>query len=109
VGKNVAGKILVYPESKGSTCAGMVIKTLANVKCQPKAIVTVKQPDYTSIQGIIDLPPKNRSSLNVRRRVRMGDFFLKDKVSEIYVIGDYVEPRKVLNAIWEGYRFARLI
>ena len=34
---------------------------------------------------------------------------LKDKVPEIYVIGDCVEPRKVLNAIWEGFRFARLI
>jgi len=34
---------------------------------------------------------------------------LKDKVPEIYAIGDCVEPRKVLNAIWEGYRFARLI
>ncbi len=34
---------------------------------------------------------------------------LKDKVSEIYVIGDCVEPRKVINAIWEGFRFARLI
>lgn len=34
---------------------------------------------------------------------------LKDKVPEVYAIGDCVEPRKVLNAIWEGYRFARLI
>jgi len=34
---------------------------------------------------------------------------LKDKVPEIYVIGDCVEPRKVINAIWEGFRFARLI
>ena len=34
---------------------------------------------------------------------------LKDKVPEIYVIGDCVEPRKVINAIWEGFRLARLI
>jgi len=34
---------------------------------------------------------------------------LKDKVPEIYVIGDCVEPRKVMDAIWEGFRFARLV
>jgi len=34
---------------------------------------------------------------------------LKDTVPEIRVIGDCVEPRKVINAIWEGFRFARLI
>jgi len=34
---------------------------------------------------------------------------LKDKVPEVYAIGDCVEPRKVLNAVWEGYRVARLI
>ena len=64
-GMSVAGKILIYPESKGSTCAGMVLKTLANVDCQPKVIVTVKQLNHTTIQGIIDLPPKNRSSGSV--------------------------------------------
>ena len=34
---------------------------------------------------------------------------LRDKVPELYVIGDCVEPRKVINAIWEGFRTARLI
>ena len=34
---------------------------------------------------------------------------LKGKVPETYVIGDCVEPRRVINAIWEGFRFARLI
>ncbi len=34
---------------------------------------------------------------------------LKDKVPEVYAIGDCVEPRKVINAIWEGFRLARLI
>ncbi len=34
---------------------------------------------------------------------------LKDKVPEAYAIGDCVEPRKVINAIWEGFRTARLI
>ena len=34
---------------------------------------------------------------------------LRDKVPELYVIGDCVEPRKVINAIWEGFRTARLV
>jgi len=34
---------------------------------------------------------------------------LKDKIHEVYAIGDCVEPRKVINAIWEGFRTARLV
>jgi len=34
---------------------------------------------------------------------------LKDKLPEVYTIGDCVEPRKVINAIWEGFRIGRLI
>jgi 2-enoate reductase len=34
---------------------------------------------------------------------------LNDKVSEIYAIGDCVEPRRLINAVWEGFRTARLI
>jgi len=34
---------------------------------------------------------------------------IKDKVPEIYAIGDCVEPRKVMNAIWEGFQAGRLI
>ena len=34
---------------------------------------------------------------------------LKNKVPEVYAIGDCVEPRKVLHAVWEGYRVARLL
>ena len=34
---------------------------------------------------------------------------LQDKVPEVYAVGDCVEPRKVINAIWEGFRTARLI
>ena len=34
---------------------------------------------------------------------------LEDMVPELYTIGDCAKPRKILNAIWEGYRTARLI
>ena len=34
---------------------------------------------------------------------------LRDGVREVYPIGDCVAPRNVMNAIWEGYRIARII
>jgi thioredoxin reductase len=34
---------------------------------------------------------------------------LKDIVQEVYNIGDCIEPRRVMEAIWEGYRKARLV
>jgi 2-enoate reductase len=34
---------------------------------------------------------------------------LRGMIPEVYAIGDYVKPRRVLNAIWEAYRTARLI
>jgi 2-enoate reductase len=34
---------------------------------------------------------------------------LKDKVPEVYAIGDCIEARKVIDAIWEGFRIARLV
>jgi 2-enoate reductase len=34
---------------------------------------------------------------------------LTDRVPEVYAIGDCVEPRRVINAIWEGFHTARQI
>jgi 2-enoate reductase len=34
---------------------------------------------------------------------------VRDKLPEAYAIGDCVESRMVLDAMWEGYRIARLI
>ena len=34
---------------------------------------------------------------------------LQGKVPELYAIGDCVEPRRIINAVWEAYRIARLI
>ena len=75
-GMSVAGKILVYPESKGSSFAGLVLKSLAHFKCQPKAIVMVKQPDHTTIQGVImaDIPTVCLPEKNPLELIRTGDF-----------------------------------
>jgi len=34
---------------------------------------------------------------------------LKNYIPEVYSIGDCVEPHKIINAIWEGFRTARLV
>ena len=34
---------------------------------------------------------------------------LKATVRQLYAIGDCVKPRRVLDAIWEGFRIARLV
>ena len=44
----------------------------------------------------------------------IGQLLVDDKFHiagslNVYAIGDCVEPRKVINAIWEGFRIARLI
>ena len=75
-GMSVAGKILIYPEAKGSTFAGIVLKTLAYLKHQPKAIVMVKQPDHTTIQGVIvaNIPTVCLPDKNPLELIETGDF-----------------------------------
>ena len=35
---------------------------------------------------------------------------LRDRLpEEVYRVGDCVRPRRVMEAVWEGYRVARLI
>lgn len=34
---------------------------------------------------------------------------IKSHIPEVYMIGDCVAPRRVINAIWEGFRLARLV
>jgi len=74
-GRSVAGKILVYPESKGSTFAGIVLRTLVHFKCEPKAIVMMKKPDHTTIQGIImsNIPAVCLPEQNLLEIIKTGD------------------------------------
>jgi predicted aconitase with swiveling domain len=52
-GENLAGKVLVYNESKGSSGGCVVLMTLANKGIAPAAIVTVKPADYNLTEGAI--------------------------------------------------------
>ena len=34
---------------------------------------------------------------------------VRDRLPEVYAIGDCVEPRKIIDAIWEGFHKTRVI
>ena len=52
-GKNLAGKVLIYKETKGSSGGCVVLMTLAKKGIAPAAIVTVKPADYNLTEGAI--------------------------------------------------------
>ncbi len=49
-----------------------------------------------------------RSSVGLKPEAALSEE-LRDRVPELYTVGDCVEPRRLINAVWEAYRTARLI
>ncbi|MFC1945148.1 aconitase X swivel domain-containing protein [Chloroflexota bacterium] len=74
-GMCIAGKILIYPESKGSAGIGLMLKTLAYLKLQPSAIIVNKMPDHATIQGIIlaNIPTVYEPEHDVLDIINTGD------------------------------------
>ena len=52
-GVNVAGKILIYKETKGSSGGCVVLMTLHKKGIAPAAIITIKPADYNLTEGAI--------------------------------------------------------
>lgn len=52
-GNNISGKILIYPESKGSSGGCIVLMSLAKVGRQPLGIVLKKAADPNIVEGAI--------------------------------------------------------
>lgn len=52
-GKTIAGKIMIYPETKGSSGGCVVLNVLARQGKQPAAIVNLKMADYNLVEGAI--------------------------------------------------------
>jgi predicted aconitase with swiveling domain len=52
-GESIAGKILVYPEAKGSSGGCVVLMSLAKVGRAPAAIVLMKPADFNIVEGAI--------------------------------------------------------
>jgi uncharacterized protein len=52
-GISIAGKILVFEESKGSSGGAVVLMTLANMGKAPAALISVKPADFNLTEGAI--------------------------------------------------------
>ena len=52
-GTSIAGKVLVFPETKGSSGGFAVLTTLAANNRKPKALVYEKMADYNLVEGAI--------------------------------------------------------
>jgi predicted aconitase with swiveling domain len=52
-GVPIAGKILIYPETKGSSGGCVVLNVMARQGKQPAAIVNIKMADYNLVEGAI--------------------------------------------------------
>ena len=52
-GRKIAGKIMIYPETKGSSGGCVVLISLAKLGLQPAAIVNIKMADYNLVEGAI--------------------------------------------------------
>ena len=52
-GKKIAGKIMIYPETKGSSGGCVVLISLYKQGMGPAAIINVKMADYNLVEGAI--------------------------------------------------------
>lgn len=52
-GKSIAGKILVFKESKGSSGGALVLQTLKNIGKAPLGLVCTSDPDFNLVEGAI--------------------------------------------------------
>lgn len=52
-GRSIAGKVMIYPETKGSSGGCIVLMTLAKQGRQPAAIVLSKPADPNIVEGAI--------------------------------------------------------
>jgi len=52
-GKSIAGKVMIYPETKGSSGGCVVLTTLARQGRQPAAIILEKPADTNMVEGAI--------------------------------------------------------
>ncbi len=78
--QNMKGKILIYPEGRGSTVGAAIILELARMGCAPKAILFNASEIITVTGGVLakkfydlDLPMLDRFDCDITQAVRTGD------------------------------------
>ena len=79
-GRKIAGKILIYPETKGSSGGCVVLISLAKRGLQPAAIVNIKMADYNLVEGAIlaEIPLACLPERDPTDTIRTGDLVSLD-------------------------------
>lgn len=79
-GQNIKGKIMVYPEGRGSTVGAAVVLELVRTGCAPAAIINRKIETITAAGGLMarkfygkDLPMVDRLSEDPIQVIKTGD------------------------------------
>jgi len=74
-GENIAGKILIYPEAKGSSGGCLVLRSLASHNKKPSAIINIKSIDYNLVEGAIlaDIALLTKPDKDLMKIVKSGD------------------------------------
>jgi len=73
-GKNIAGKILVFPSEKGSTGGSYMIYDMAKRGTAPKAFINVRAGSIVAVGAIMgNIPMLDRLERNPIEAIRTGD------------------------------------
>lgn len=74
-GKSVAGKVLIYPEAKGSSGGCFVLRSLSSHCKTPAAIVNIANVDYNLVEGAIlgNIPLLSKPDKDIMKLVKTGD------------------------------------
>ena len=79
-GQSIKGKVLVYPEGRGSTVGAAVILELVRTGCAPAAIINTKIETITAAGGLMakkfygkDMPMVDRLSEDPIKAIKTGD------------------------------------
>jgi len=74
-GKNVSGKILIFPVGKGSTAGSFQVYELAYCKNAPNAIINLRADPVVAIGAIIsNIPMVDQLDKNPLEVIKTGDF-----------------------------------
>ncbi len=79
-GENISGRILIYPEAKGSSGGCMMLRLLAKRGKKPAAIVNTRYLDANLVEGAIlaDIPMLYYPDKNIYHLVSTGDLIKVD-------------------------------
>ena len=79
-GQNMKGKVLIYPEGRGSTVGAAIILELARTGCAPAAILNNANEIITATGGVLakkfyncDIPMLDQFDCDITERIATGD------------------------------------